>query len=121
MLLWISDDDGTKDRAQSLVQLCLAKKDDDVLLLTIFVSVIGLWTFTASFSFSECNCWFDPIQDLVLSEETDVSCRAASILEQVAVLGSAVMRGTIGQMIKYNIPRFLRLTDAPGTDYGRSP
>lgn len=53
---------------------------------------------------------FVVVQDLAFHERVHASCIAASVLQRVAEKNDA-MRVAIGRMIKYNIPRFLRLTD----------
>ena len=58
--------------------------------------------------------FFSP-QDLAFHEETDVSCCVAAVLERVAEKSDAIL-SAIGQMIKYNIPRFLRLMDVTDDD-----
>ncbi|XP_046646718.1 uncharacterized protein LOC124336875 isoform X2 [Daphnia pulicaria] len=91
ILLWIDEDDVDGKKATTLVNLCL-ERSDDVLLLSVF--------------------------DLAFHEDAGVSCCVASILERVAA-GSESMRVAIGRMIKYNIPRFLRLTDVTDDNYSR--
>jgi hypothetical protein len=56
------------------------------------------------------------VQDLAFYEDVNVSSYVASVLERVADKNGA-MRVAIGRMIKYNIPRFLRLTDVTDDNY----
>ncbi|XP_045027894.1 uncharacterized protein LOC116920194 isoform X3 [Daphnia magna] len=88
--LWIDQDEDAR-QAESLVELCL-ERTDDVLLLRVF--------------------------DLAFDEDANVSCCAVTVLERVADKNEA-MRVAIGRMIKYNIPRFLRLTDVTDDNYTR--
>ncbi|KAI9557918.1 hypothetical protein GHT06_014670 [Daphnia sinensis] len=88
--LWIDQDEDAR-QAESLVELCL-ERTDDVLLLSVF--------------------------DLAFHEDANVSCCAVTVLERVADRNEA-MRVAIGRMIKYNIPRFLRLTDVTDDNYTR--
>ncbi|XP_057380156.1 uncharacterized protein LOC130702500 isoform X2 [Daphnia carinata] len=88
--LWIDRDEDAR-QAESLVELCL-QRTDDVLLMSVF--------------------------DLAFHEDANVSCCAVTVLERVADRNEA-MRVAIGRMIKYNIPRFLRLTDVADDNYSR--
>ncbi len=55
------------------------------------------------------------MKDLAFHEEPNVSCCAAAVLERVAEKSDAMLVA-IGRMVKYNIPRFLRLTDVSDDD-----
>lgn len=117
VLLWISEEDDKEgSRSGSLVQLCLDGRDD-VLLVTLFVS----WsTFSPSCPVHKENYAVFLLQDLLFHEEIRVSCRVASVLERAASQGNGIIRETIGRLIKYNVPRFLRLTDISGSSCGIS-
>lgn len=62
--------------------------------------------------------FLDVVKDLAFHDRADVSCLAVDVMQRVAEKSDA-MRVAIGRMIKYNIPRFLRLTDVTDDDnYG---
>lgn len=60
-------------------------------------------------------------KDLVFHERAEVSRCMTAVLERVARSEqAALLASAIGCLVKYNIPRFLRLTDAVNADtYGK--
>ncbi|KAK4011548.1 hypothetical protein OUZ56_020666 [Daphnia magna] len=115
--LWIDQDEDAR-QAESLVELCL-ERTDDVLLLRVFVSVALAQFFKVLFNIRfALKKQTHATKDLAFDEDANVSCCAVTVLERVADKNEA-MRVAIGRMIKYNIPRFLRLTDVTDDNYTR--
>lgn len=113
--MWIDQDEDAR-QAESLVELCL-ERSDDVLLLRVFVSVALAQFFKVLFNIRfALKKQTHATKDLAFDEDANVSCCAVTVLERVADKNEA-MRVAIGRMIKYNIPRFLRLTDVTDDNY----
>jgi hypothetical protein len=118
----------SSDRVGSLVQLCLDMSDEGFLLLCIFVRPSISFNPFASFRDERGNStvtWsidvvdYDDVQDLVFSDEKDLSCRMTKVLDRVAHKSPSSCC-TLGRLLKYNIPRFLRLTDVSSIDHNSS-
>ena len=59
------------------------------------------------------------MQDLVFSDEKDLSCRMTKVLDRVAHKSPSSC-STLGRLVKYNIPRILRLTDVSSIGHNSS-